>query len=424
MSLTIHIHGHDPERSSYCAGDSLSGTVHLKGPIRSNGLTVVLNFFGGSFIILPERGEEHDDYHNFLSKKVLLFCGRCDLAIDEDMSWGFCLKFPSNTGEDGPFGPDMPSGAIWTRDSHPLPPSVNYTRRHTLREGYSSEIKYGLVASAWGTYVKLSKKCSLRFRSLREYNDLIIPKTIVQRRYIDFDGKTKSRKFLGWLQSKKRPSPTQVRLRMAIPEVMELGTKSKVNLNISQERDGWNSPHGQGITLLSVKHEILEEIWSRVPREGRQDRVWTESWSTKKFRYDDPQKITGTDRTIDLTDDLNIALPKNLHTPSFKTYGLSKKYKSITTIKLKHMGEVKKMTFRVDNLEVLPARRDRAAKQNSWTGRACFRQGLGEVIKVPRLSDLQDSDRVEEGRRHMVCFPVPEKLPVVEVRLDDDGDES
>jgi hypothetical protein len=183
-------------------------------------------------------------------------------------------------------------------------------------------------------------------------------------------------------------------------------------------------PHGHGITLLSVKHKILEEVWSRVPREGHQDRVWTQSWSTKKFRYDNPQKITGTDRTIDLTDDLNVVLPKRFCTPSFKTYGISKRYKSVTTIKLKYMDQVKKIRFRVEDLEVLPARRDRAPKQNSWTSRACFRQGLGEVIKVPRLSALQDSYRPEEGRRDMVCFPVPEKLPVVEVNFVDDDEES
>jgi hypothetical protein len=248
MSLDIHIHGHDPERSWYCAGDSLSGIVHLKGPIRSNDLKVVLNFFGGSFVFIPERGEEHDDYHRFLSSKLLLSCGSCDLTSDEDRTWGFCIKFPSNTGDEGPFGPDMPSGVIWTTNSHHLPPSVEFTHRYTLGREYSSQIKYGLLATAFGTYIKLSKKYDLRFRALREYNDIRIPKTIVQRRFIGFDGKTKSRKFLGWLKRKKQPphAPSKVHVRMSIPEVMDLDTKAKINLNIAQEQDGWNGPTDMG----------------------------------------------------------------------------------------------------------------------------------------------------------------------------------
>ncbi|KAM3076879.1 hypothetical protein ACMFMF_004795 [Clarireedia jacksonii] len=407
MSLDIYIHGHDPERSTYYAGDCVSGTVHLKGPIRSNDFTVVLNFFGGSFVFMPERGKEHDDYNN-----------------DEDMSWGFCLKFPSNTGDTGPLGPDKPSGAIWTTDSHPLPPSINFTHRHTLGRGYSSQIKYGLIATAWGTSVKLSKKHYLKFRALREYNDLSIPQSIVQIRIIDFEGRSSSGKFFGWLKNKKQCphiSP-RVHVKMIAPEVMDLDTKAKIGLSFSQELDGWNGPHRQGITLLSVKHEIIEETWSRIPRDGHQDRIWSEISSIKKFRYDIPRKITGTDKTIDLTDDLNIVLSKELWTPSFRTYAISKKYRSFTTIKLKYMDEIRKIRFRVDNLEVLPTRRDRAPRQNSWTSRACFRQRLGEYIKVPRLSRLEDTYRPEEGPRHMVCFPVPEKLPVVEVGFNDDDD--
>jgi hypothetical protein len=120
MSIQIQISNHVKDSTIYDPGDTINGTVNLRGPPRDEALTVFIEFHGttAAAISISRHSVNHYLKLSAIRKEVYIIFYLLDKG--SEMPWEFSLAIPKYTLNHREFR----KNTYWAAGVHDLPPNV------------------------------------------------------------------------------------------------------------------------------------------------------------------------------------------------------------------------------------------------------------------------------------------------------------
>ena len=370
MSLDLRV-AHVRKTKAFYAGDTISGTVTIKGSINAP-IILSIRFKGKSQTLIKQSNGQstsrYTDKVRFFTLVTTLFEGECSLEPGVTSSYPFSFQLPFQT-EPEKGNPDIKHSkkdAPYAKTAHPLPPSFS-VKGSTWSKKYEAKILYELRAELRypkSTFTGTAKKKGhLPLTHCRLSAEPPDPQPVTHRETFTHSSSKllpnrakESRSFKQWASdtfSNSAPSATFT-LSATAPTALLEGQIIPIRLCYAfdpKRSTGLDAP--PELKLLSACYEVKE--YDHV----RGHSMFLESTAEKSKVISTKSMLCGdtlkSDVAYDIGEAKQLRLPESKLVPSFGSYAVCRRYGATLNVRFEYGGKEFNPVYKWKPVILLPS---------------------------------------------------------------------